>query len=291
MTTHSFLRLYRLSVKSAASDELVNTYLQRPAAACLTYALAFTTVTPNQVTFVSTVFGIALGVLLALPTPEYAAAALCAWLKDVFDSADGQLARATGRLSRRGRFWDSIGDFAVNTALFIGLGSTLVREGHGLLLAALASTLGWLSVNLRVSYQVFYQTSYLHAKGSYMQNRVTEEVRAEDTVESDRVTLVLQKIFQVMYGWQDRLTAAIDRRCRRRAGNPPLVQWYEDNTSLRLNRLFGMGTDFVTLTVCLAVRNPDAYLIVSLVAFNLLWTLAVAYRFFFALRTSASSSK
>ena len=42
-------------------------------------------------------------------------AALCFYLKDIFDSADGQLARAKQLYSRHGRFLDSIGDYVVDS--------------------------------------------------------------------------------------------------------------------------------------------------------------------------------
>jgi phosphatidylglycerophosphate synthase len=287
----SFRSLYRASVKSRCSDELVNTYLQRPAAALVTYGCAFTPVTPNQLTLVSTLFGVASAVMLAVDPPMLVAAGACAYLKDLFDSADGQLARATARYSRRGRFWDSIGDFAVNMLLSAGFFFALRHEAMGAAAAFVLSLSAWLCLTLRVSYQVFYQTSYLHLRGTYELNRVSEEVRPEDRAEADRLTLLLQKIFLALYGWQDSLIAGLDARSRRRAGNPDDESWYADRTGLRFNSLFGMGTDFVALALCLAAGSVDAYLIASLGVFNLLWASAIVYRFFFALRSSSSSLK
>jgi phosphatidylglycerophosphate synthase len=284
-------RMYRRSVKSDRSDELINTYLQRPLAGVITYVLAFTSVTPNQVTLISTVFGIIAGCLLALEPPLLPAAGVCAYLKDIFDSADGQLARATGRFSRRGRFWDSIGDYTVNCFIFTGVCLALVHRGMGTAASVLLSSSAWLCVNLRVSYQVFYQTSYLHTHGAYEVNRVTETLRMEDRAEADRVALALQKIFLLLYGWQDRFIAALDARCRAKAGGPDAGSWYTDPAGLRFNALFGMGTEFVALTLCLCAGSIEAYLILTLGVFNLLWASAVLYRFFFALRSSASISK
>lgn len=294
MMRPSFIGMYRSSVKSDEADELVNTYLQRPVAGVITYWLSFTRVTPNQVTFVSTAFGLAAGLLLCLTPPLMPAAAICVYLKDVFDSADGQLARATHRYSRRGRFWDSLGDFVVNTALSAGIFMLLVHRGTSIVFAAAAAVAMWLLINLRVSYQVFYQTSFLHTRGAYLNNRTAEDVREEDRAASDRVTLLLQKIFLVVYGWQDRLIAVLDRRSRRHRGaedTGAAAQWYADRWGRRLTRCFGMGTEFVALTVCLAVQSIDAYLVLTLVLFTMLWASAIVYRFFFALRSSASISK
>lgn len=287
----SFTEHYRQSVKSTSSDELVNTYLQRPVAGVIAYVLSFTPVTPNQVTFVSTAFGVTAGCMLAVHPPMLMAAGVFVYLKDLFDSADGQLARATQRFSRRGRFWDSIGDFLVNCFLFAGLFILLTQRGMTIPGALLSCALGWLGVNLRVSYQVFYQTSYLHTQGAYRLNRVTEEIRQDDRETMDGVTLLLQKIFLLMYGWQDRFVAALDARCRANAGSPTAEEWYTDAVGIRFNTLFGMGTEFVACAVCLSAGWIEAYLLLTLGVFNLLWIAAILYRFFFALRSSPSSSK
>ena len=76
-------------------------------------------------------------------------------------------------------------------------------------------TLGFLGITLRVSYHVYYQTSFLHLQQQYSMNRITEEIRAEDLL-TDRLTLRLQRMFLLLYGWQDRLMGRIDMWCRKR---------------------------------------------------------------------------
>jgi hypothetical protein len=247
-------------------------------------------ITPNQVTLISTLCGVAGGIMLMLPSPALTPAAILLYLKDILDSVDGQLARATRQFSRRGRFWDSLGDFAVNGVLFAGIGMALITEGAPVLAAVIVSIAGWCSVNLRVSYQVFYQTSYLHHLGAYETNRVSEELRDEDLT-TDPLTLALQRLFLLLYGWQDRLVAGLDAACRTRRGDPRAVDWYTDRTGLRFNSLFGMGSEFVALTVCFAAGSLHSYLAVTLAGFNALWGMAILYRFFFALRSSSSMIK
>jgi hypothetical protein len=67
---------YKASVKSDKSDEWINVYLQRPLAGLITQAVYFTSVTPNQLTMVSILFGVAGGMLLALPDKQLTVAAL-----------------------------------------------------------------------------------------------------------------------------------------------------------------------------------------------------------------------
>jgi phosphatidylglycerophosphate synthase len=168
---------YSASTKSAVSDELINTYAIRPMAGLIVRLLYGTPITPNGVTALSIIAGCCAAFLYATGSPEYTiVAGLCVTLKDVLDAADGQLARAKQLFSRKGRFFDSIGDFVVDLLVFAALGWAFVRlTGRAEFVPA--ALLGFLGTTLRVSYHVFYQTSYLHLKGSYSVNRITEDVK------------------------------------------------------------------------------------------------------------------
>ena len=158
---------YSASTKSAVSDELINTYAIRPMAGLIVRLFYYTPLTPNGVTALSILAGCCAAFLYTKGVPEYTLiAGLCLTLKDVLDAADGQLARAKQLFSRKGRFFDSDGDFLVDLLVFAAIGRALVRC-HRSAEFALAALLGFLGTTLRVSYHVFYQTSYLHLKGSY----------------------------------------------------------------------------------------------------------------------------
>src|SRR5207249_4258573 len=130
--------------------------------------------------------------------------------KDILDDADGQLARAKQMYSRRGRFLDSIGDFAVDLALFAAISFTLFHSHPSVIFLG---PLGLLGITLRVSYHVYYQASFLHLQDRYKLNRIIEEVTDEDR-RGDPVALRLQLLFNAIYSWQDRLMDRIDRWCR-----------------------------------------------------------------------------
>jgi len=270
---------YSASTKSAVSDELINTYAIRPMAGLIVRLLYRTPATPNGVTALSVVAGCCAAFLYAQGVAGYTVAAgLLVTLKDVLDAADGQLARARQRFSRKGRFFDSIGDFVVDLLVFAALGWALVRlTGHAAF--APAAFLGFLGTTLRVSYHVFYQTSYLHLKGSYTINRITEDVTPEDRG-ADRLTQALQRIFLFLYGWQDRLMFRLDEWSR--AGLPHQANidagWYGDRIGLRLSGLMGLGTELFILMLFSLVDRLDLYLAVNLVVLNANWGVSVAYR-------------
>ena len=89
----------------------------------VTWLLAKTPISPNQVTGLMIVCGVAAGAVLALPGLWAAlACALLIQLYLLFDCSDGELARWTGRTSVKGVYLDRVGHYFAEAALLIGLG-------------------------------------------------------------------------------------------------------------------------------------------------------------------------
>ncbi|MBF8248250.1 MAG: hypothetical protein HW374_1050 [Bacteroidetes bacterium] len=269
---------YSASVKSAVSDELINTYLLRPVAGLIVRLLYRTPVTPNQVTVASTVAGLCAALFyLGGTSGSIAAAGLLVTLKDVLDSADGQLARARNQYTRIGRFLDSIGDFVVDLAVFSAIGWVLYKSsGEPVML--LFAFLGFVGITLRVSYHVFYHTSFLHQEDKYKINRVTEELREEDRA-AGALTIELQEIFQALYGWQDKMMLKIDHWCRKgMEGDDFLARWYSDIPALRFSGFLGFGTELFLLMLCSIFNELELYLYLNVFLMNGILLLSVAYR-------------
>jgi phosphatidylglycerophosphate synthase len=271
---------YQRTVKSSLSDELINTYLLRPVAGLIVSSLYRTSVTPNQVTIASTIAGIVAAVLyLNDAAASTAAAGLMVTVKDVLDSADGQLARAKGLYTRIGRFLDSIGDFLVDLALFGAIGWTLFKSSGDPWMILLA-VLGLLGITLRVSYHVFYQTSFLHLEDRYVGNRVTEDI-TQDDLNGEQLALVLQRIFLSIYGWQDRLMVRLDAWCRgKQSERDVLSRWYSDPVALRLSGLIGIGTELFLLMVCSLFNELRLYLVLNVLLMNGILFISILYRRF-----------
>lgn len=125
-------KVYRDSRK--ARDIFWNVYVARPAAAPLVWFFANKTkITPNQVTFMgATIF---LGVIAALVCVPGAwgvvGAALCLELAYLFDCADGQLARITGKSSMVGAYLDFLIDEFKALGLVAAFSVRMWRESGG----------------------------------------------------------------------------------------------------------------------------------------------------------------
>ena len=193
---------FKQSLKSDSyyADEIINIYLLRPIAALIVWLVYPASITPNQVTLFAIVLGFSSAIAYFMGTPTaLIAAGILIIAKDIFDDADGQLARAKQLYSRRGRFLDSIGDFIVDAAVFGAITYTvhLAQPQFEVLILGILSFAG---ITLRVSYHVYCQVSFLHLEERYKLNRITEEITDEDRA-GDPVALNLQRVFIVIYGW------------------------------------------------------------------------------------------
>ncbi len=102
-------------------------------------AIGRTGLTPNHLTFIG--FGIAIVAALAAAANAWLAAGLLVLFGAVFDLFDGSLARATGRTSRLGAFYDSVFDRAGEGVVYVGVIIGCLAAGFqlGAILATWAS--------------------------------------------------------------------------------------------------------------------------------------------------------
>ncbi|MEU6997049.1 CDP-alcohol phosphatidyltransferase family protein [Nonomuraea sp. NPDC046570] len=89
----------------------------------VTWAMTKTRVTPNQLTWLMTLAGIAAGFVLALPGLwAVLGAVLLIQVYLLLDCSDGELARWTGKTSLAGVYLDRVGAYFTEAALLAGLG-------------------------------------------------------------------------------------------------------------------------------------------------------------------------
>ena len=131
----------------------------------------------------------------AIARGELILAALLLQLKTLLDNADGQLARASGRISVLGRYLDTEADIVVNAALFAGLASATGQPW--LALAAFCSLTLVLSVDFNV------ERLYHEARGEVPERAAPSESPAER---------VLERVYRAVFLPQDRLVRAIVSR-------------------------------------------------------------------------------
>jgi len=109
-----------------------DTFLHRISRPVIVRPLLNTSVTPNQITHVRLLTGVAAAVVLGLGVSpyEHVAAGLFV-LSVILDRADGDLARIKRITSPGGHRYDLICDALCNALIFVGLGVGLMRPVRG----------------------------------------------------------------------------------------------------------------------------------------------------------------
>lgn len=124
--------LYAQIRKSVAADGFIAHHLIRPLTRPLTRALLGTRVSPNQVTALALLVGLAAALCAALG--GYRCTAIAGglyWLGNALDCVDGDLARLRLQSSKLGEWLDSMTDEISTFSLLAGLGIGLHRDGAG----------------------------------------------------------------------------------------------------------------------------------------------------------------
>jgi len=258
----------------------------------ITRLLYYTPVTPHQVIFFSMFFGIAASYLLLQQDKVLVIfGAVLLFYKNVLDKVDGSLARAKGLDSRRGRFYDSISDFIVNVFIFTAIAISLYQKYNSLFVYVLVYA-SMICSMLQCSFFIFYQVSFIKVTGRVTVNRLIEKITDEDKLKQNKWTLFLQRVFQLIYGWQDLLFYRIDlylkSRLMKKVMNDKIqhkkfeLTWYKNKTFLTIASVLSIGTHMVFIGIFAIFNLFETYLFVNLILMNLLLILIIILKYFSA---------
>ena len=228
----------------------------RPLARWLVQLLLPTPITPIHITLVFTGVGLGAAMLFAV-NRALPLAGILLLLKSMLDAADGALARARGRPSRVGRFLDSVCDFVVMGAVFIGIaiGRGSGIEELGLALAAV------LCATCQGSVFSYYYVRYRAESGGDTTSRIDESESSGYAWDNAFALRVLHALYTLIYAWQDALMNWIDQRL---APTPrPLRPEF-----LTATTVLGLGTQLLVIAVCAFVNQPGWALWLFVTVFN-----------------------
>ena len=254
--------------------------------------LYYTRVHPHFVLFLSVLCG-AISVYL-LWFDKLIAAAILLHFKDIFDASDGSLARLTGKITRIGRFLDSLGDMAILTAVIAVISiKAYFSSGQEYYIALGIFT--WLSLFIQCSYFNYYQLSYAISLGTTnLNSRLDEDKTESSEYDGHTVLRLLRFIYRLTYGWQDRLVNHIDRlSCSIVAIYPDFNRdrWYQSKFFLTLNSALCFGTHIFVFMICFVFGNPALALWIISIMFNIYFLTIMSGRImFFKFRSARVAS-
>jgi phosphatidylglycerophosphate synthase len=216
-----------------AGPELVLQFVFRPLSNLVVPPLARLGVDPVLVVLANAAAGLVAAIALA--RGELVAAAVLIQLKTLLDNCDGQLARASGRVTLLGRYLDTEADLLVVAALFAALGHVTGQ----LLLAVLAFAA--LVLVLAVDF---------NATELFREAHGTARPLAPAT--GGAFETLLAKIYELVLGPLDRAT--------RRLWEGVDV----DRFTVTALANMGLSTQLAVLGICLVLDLPEAYLWIAL---------------------------
>lgn len=217
-----------------AGRELLLEGVFQPLAGVLVPLFRSLGIPPPAVVLANATAGVAAAALLT--RGDLIAAALLLQLKSLLDNLDGQLARATGRVTLAGRYLDTLADLVVNAALF---GALAIVTGRPLL--ALVA-FGALTLVLAAD----FNATQLHREASGVAVR-------PPPASGSRGERVLVATYAVLLG-------PLDRAARARARHVFTPGRSYDALTLAVLANLGLTTQLVVLGLCLALGAPTAYL-------------------------------
>ena len=200
-------------------------------------------ITPTHITIISLIAGLVSVRFYMIDTSAGLMwGALFLYLKIFLDNVDGNLARVRGETSRLGRFLDSLTDFMISFLVYLVLTLRIVDETNNSLYWCLGG-LAFLSCLMQCSYFVYYLVKYTAISGTYLYNRVDEDITEEENEAYDRGDLsmlvyFLHRAHILLYGWQDKTIEWFDRLSKRLGSKKPQKlsekNWYGDKVFLTL---------------------------------------------------------
>jgi phosphatidylglycerophosphate synthase len=181
---------FQKSLKSAYPYPVINyfrveRYLTRPLASLIVRAVFPTSLTPNQLTYVSFFLGIASGFAYCGASRLYfALGGVLVFLSSVFDCADGMLARSRNQCTHYGRYLDLFLDRIVDFFILIGLCVGFYRYSHNL--------------NLFIASLIGIGLYFLQVCLYYLINQHKQTSRTGDAAEARGLTLFVLMILSLL---------------------------------------------------------------------------------------------
>lgn len=177
---------YRSTLKPQETEEPINQYINRPLAFLVAKLFHRLNRSPNFVTLLSMLFGVGSGYMFSIGRfPFTVYGALLLELMIIFDCADGQLARISGKSSPFGKTLDGLADTATHFAIFYGIAYALFTRNRGALPFILA-VVSQLSMYLHI-------ILYDHFKNVFINVTKPEYVDRVETLDQMRKRLKLDR--------------------------------------------------------------------------------------------------
>ena len=281
---------FRSLLKSTEVEDPVNICVHRPLAYAFVWSIFRTPITPNGVTLLAIIAGLASGAFFLMGTTSSTmiAAGALLWTAAILDGADGILARAKGQASQFGRALDGAADVIVAVCtVFPAFAHLYWKEHDTTHLWMMGPAIGLTAVHLWL--YDFYKENYLRRtrldRGGEGEDpeqvaRLVESAKAKGVLTHLAVKHALlpyvqtqQKIIRILDpmavvgrndGVRNEQTAAIYRR--------------HNQGPMRLWAIISLAPHSYLMAICAMFDRLDVYLYVRLFGMNAVFLAAAIWQ-------------
>lgn len=260
---------YKDSLKGTDAEEFLDLLIYRPLSFQFVKLIYNTKITPNQISTIALLFGVAAGVFFAFGTyTSFILGALSFFICNVLDCADGQLARLKKNGTRVGRIVDGLIDYITGVSTFIGIG--IAFSSHETFWYAWVLTgFAALSRAFHNMYYDYYRNEYLgyvHNKANDMETEIVEyesEEKALKRMKGKYIAKFLISIYLKYIKTQKGLTKSLALKVT------PEEYMKGNKVLLRLWSWIGSTSHLTFLIISALLNRIDFYLYGTVIFGNL----------------------
>ena len=286
-------------LKSRDVEDPINLWVHRPLAYLIVALIYRTSITPNQITFMSLVVGASGGVFFVLGTKTaMVIGGICLWSSAILDSADGILARAKRLFSDVGRAIDGAADGVVGVLTVLPAYYHIWITHHSLLqVAFMPVAIG--TTLFHVYLFDFYKEAYLqHSKLSWdgRPERLSDIAARVERLKAERApwyALLTTQIYLGLVQNQIRAVTALNPSGLRHHLSFPVsaesVRIYRAHNRgpMQLWALVSTAPHAYLMSICAMFDRLDIYLWLRVIAANAIFVIACVWQRVATARTRA----
>lgn len=289
-----WVKQYKESLKTIEAEEIIDLLIYRPIAFFLVKITYSINITPNQVSTTAMLVGVTGGVMFGLGEPQYLSiGAILYFSCNIFDCADGQIARLKQNGTKVGRAIDGFIDYVVSIAVFVGIGFGMVHSfnTHSLnlwgntflnlspvLYIWIITILAGLSSAAQAFCFDFYRNKYLeivYGKFTPLEDQVKEFTEEKQRLEDYPETAAFMDYTLVtLYLTYSRLQLKLQGDKEEDVKKPsPKVYYVQNKVLLRLWSFLGSTTHITLTIICALTNNMELFLLLCILPLNFLFLL------------------
>jgi len=268
----SIINQYKASLKVIEAEEVVDLLFFRPLAFIFVKLIYLTSLTPNQISVFSMIFGIMAGVAIGLGTVESVliGGALLA-TSSMLDCADGQLARLKKNGTLFGRLLDGTIDYVSTLSIFIGIGFWGANIWGNPVQWWLIIIVTGITYAVQAGLVDYYRSEYIsntEGKPNFVDNELESFQQEYDAI-NRRGGKPVSKLLLSLYISYSKIQNAKKKASDTKQVSPE-VYVKNNKTLVRLWNLNGTATHAFILVICAVFYRLDLYIWYILLIGNVL---------------------